>query len=209
MWSAHSADTHVPPQLIFRGGCTVALSQGRFTYRHDQVLYCIVSNLSGLLAESQTTHVYADLPGMYASMSPQAIIPPSLIVTPYRPDIVIHNESTNTVVLLELTCPLDSIQHLESARDRKQTKEDYLQILSELDRLGTPCYYNTIEISVLGHYLQSSLSSVCNALNFIQQAIVISRSQCRKLLDEAAGLSVSSSRRIFLARNCAEWSVES
>jgi len=101
---------------------------------------------------------------MYASMSPQATIPPSLIVTLHRPDIVIHNESTNTVVLLELTCPLE---HLESARDQKQTKTECLLILSELDRLRTPCYYNTIEISVLGHYLQSSLSSECNALNFI------------------------------------------
>ena len=31
-------------------GCPVALSQGHFTYKHDQVLHCIVSNLSGLLA---------------------------------------------------------------------------------------------------------------------------------------------------------------
>ena len=58
-----------------------------------------------------------------------------------------------------------------------------------------------------GH-LQSSLSSLCNALGYIQQATAISRSQCRKLLDEAAGLSITVSRRIFLARNCAEWSVE-
>jgi len=67
---------------MFWGGgvCPVALSQGRFAYRHDQVLCCIASNLSGLLAESQTTHVYADLPGMYASMSPQATNPPSLLI---------------------------------------------------------------------------------------------------------------------------------
>ena len=169
------------------GGCPVAFSQGRFTYRHDQVLHCIVSNLSGLLAESQTIHVYADLPGMYASVSPQATIPPSLIITPYCPDIVIHNKSTNAVVLLELTCPLDSIQHLESARDQKQTKEDYLQILSELDRLGTPCYYNTIEVSVLGHYLQSLLSSLCNALaifNKLRQSCDLNvESYLMKLLD--------------------------
>ena len=107
---------------------------------------------------------------------------------------MIHNESTNAVVLLELTCPLDSIQHLESARDQKQSKEDYLQILSELDRLGTACYYNTIGISVLGHYLQSSLSSLCNALGYIQRTTVISQSQCRKLLYEAAGLSITASR---------------
>ena len=53
--------------------------------------------------------------------------------------------------LLELTCPLDSMQHLEAARDRKQSKEEYLQILAELDRLGFPSHYDTIELSVLGH----------------------------------------------------------
>ena len=125
----------------------------------------------------------------------------------HHPDIVIHNKSTNAVVLLELTCPLDSIQHLESARDQKQTREDYLQILSELDRLEITCYYNTIEISVLCHYLQSSLSSLCSTLGYIQQATAISQSQCRMVLDETAGLSITASRRIFLTRNSAEWSV--
>ena len=43
------------------GGCPVALSQGRFTYRHDLVLHCIVSNLSHIFVQSQTIHVYADL----------------------------------------------------------------------------------------------------------------------------------------------------
>ena len=43
------------------------------------------------------------------------------------------------IALLEITCPLDS----SNIWSRKQTKQDYLQILSELD--------NTIELSVLGH----------------------------------------------------------
>ena len=76
----------------------------------------------------------------------------------------------NLVALLELTCPLDSIHHLESARDRKQSKEEYHQLLSEFDRLGVPCFYDTVELSVLGHYLQSSLSSLyselCPTTNF-------------------------------------------
>ena len=107
------------------------------------------------------------------------------------------------MALLELTCPLDSIHHLESARDRKQSKEEYHQLLSEFDRLGVPCFYDTVELSVLGHYLQSSLSSLYNIMNFVQQPI--SKSQCRKIFDEAAGLSISASRRIFLARNCSDW----
>ena len=58
------------------------------------------------------------------------------LFSPYRPDIVIHNKESNSVALLELTCPLDSVRHLELARDRKLKKEEYQLLLSELDRLG-------------------------------------------------------------------------
>ena len=78
-------------------------------------------SLSGLLAESQAIHIYADLPGMYASVSPQATIPPSLIITPYHPDIVVHNKSTK---LMQLCCYSWRVIW-ESARDRKQIKEQY------------------------------------------------------------------------------------
>ena len=86
--------------------------------------------------------------------------------------------------------------------DRSPVTTGYY-ILSEFDRLGVPCFYDTVELSVLGHYLQSSLSSLYNIVNFVQQPI--SKSQCREIFDAAAGLSISASRRIFLARNCPEW----
>jgi len=76
------------------------------------------------------------------------------MITPYQPDIVVK------LALFELICPLDSFQHLESARDHNQGKEEYLQILSELDRLGVTSQYNTIKIIVLGHYLPASLSAL-------------------------------------------------
>ena len=68
--------------------------------------------------------------------------------------------STTTVIprpqvgkdMAKRSCPLDSMQHLESGRDRKQSKEEYLQILAKLDCLGFPPNYDTIELSVLGHY---------------------------------------------------------
>ena len=105
-------------------------------------------------------------------------------------------------MLLKLTCPLDSTQHLEAARDRKQSKQEYLQILSELDHLGIPSMYDTVEISVLGHYLPSTLMSP-HKFNFFNQSV--SKSLCRKLLDEAAGFSISASQRIFLSRTCTVW----
>ena len=109
--------------------------------------------------------------------------------------------------MMELTCPLDSVEHLQSARERKQGKQEYLMIQSELHRLGVECSYSTIEVSVLGHYLTSSLSSLQASINFTL-ANSVSKPQCRKILDQAASVSITSSRRIFLARDCNEWMFE-
>ena len=70
------------------GGSPSSLKQGRFTYRHNQVLHCLTVELTKVISEVGTISVYADLPGMRASDSPQATIPPSLLITSYRPDIV-------------------------------------------------------------------------------------------------------------------------
>ena len=99
--------------------------------------------------------MYADLPGLRASEGPQATIPLNLLITSYRPDIVVSEASS--VALLELTCPLDSEHHIEAARSRKQNKTEYLQLLAEFDRLRIDNYYKTVEISVLGHYQPSCI----------------------------------------------------
>ena len=53
---------------------------------------------------------------MWAGDSPQTTIPPSLLITSHYPDIVVYNKKNNSVALLQLTFPLGSIHHLESAR---------------------------------------------------------------------------------------------
>jgi len=110
------------------GGCSSALTQGCFTYYH--VLHYLASELFKFLTGQSMVSLYAR---MRVSDSTQATIPPSLLPTPYRPDIVIYIDRTNSVALLELTCPLDSLEYLESARDHKQGKQEYQQILSEFD----------------------------------------------------------------------------
>ena len=142
---------------------------------------------------------------MRASESPQGTIPSSLMIISCNccPGIVIYNVTCNSVALLELPCPLDSMQHLESVRDHKQSKEEYLQILPELDHMEVSSRYDTIEFNVFGHYLPSTLTSLHNTANLFHRAI--SKSICKKPLDNAAGFSVSASRKIFLARNCVEW----
>ena len=63
--------------------------------------------------------------------------------------------------------------------------------------------FRTLEKIMLGHYLLSTLTSLHKSVNFFNQSV--SKSLCRRLLDEAAGFSISPSQRIFLARACSEW----
>ena len=54
---------------------------------------------------------------------------------------------------------------------RKQNKTDYLQLLAELDHLQISPFYETVEISVLGHYHPFSIQSIKRFTDFIQPSV--------------------------------------
>ena len=62
-------------------------------------------------------------PMFESSGNPDSTIPFNLLVTTARPDMV--NICNNTVVLIELTIPLNSPGSLNRAQSRKQTKQLY------------------------------------------------------------------------------------
>ena len=130
-------------------------------------------------------------------MSPKTTIPIDLLITSYPPDIVIYNSQSPTITLLELTCPLDSAQHIQAAQNRKQNKVEHLQLLAEFDCRNCPNYYKTFEISVLGHYQLSTIKNLLNLLNFVHPEVSTSKSTIKKCLDDAASASIMASRRIF------------
>jgi len=117
--------------------------------------------LKALLSSNDNLIVYADLQDLRYNESPPETIPSSILVTPYRPDLVIYNKLSATMGILELTCPLDSEHHLESAHDRKQNKT---QILAELDRLNVSHCYST---SVLGHFQPHSIKAIKDVTSFV------------------------------------------
>ncbi|XP_065884075.1 uncharacterized protein [Dysidea avara] len=160
-------DSRRPTTAHVLSSCPAALNQQRYTYRHDQVLRVLATKLSEAFADIPFVKVFADIPNFHADNSPQSTIPMSLLITSYRPDIVIYNSQSSSITLLELTCPLDSIHHIQSARNRKQSKTEYLQLLAEFDRLNIANYYDTIEITVLGHFQVSSIKNLSSLLNFV------------------------------------------
>ena len=75
------------------GVCSTSLKWGRFTYCHNQVLQCLTAQAKKLFSTAGIVSVYADLPGLHASDSPQATVPLTIRVTSCHPDIVLCSGS--------------------------------------------------------------------------------------------------------------------
>ena len=64
--------------------------------------------------------------------------------------------------ILELTCPFDSLTDLTIARQRKEGKPEYQQIIGHL---GFVSQYYTVEIAFFGHYLNETITAMKNMSN--------------------------------------------
>ena len=67
--------------------------------------------------------LYADLLGFRASDNPYSTIPPDILVTSARQEIVLVRP--REVILLELTIPYNSPESLSKAKEQKESKQNY------------------------------------------------------------------------------------
>jgi len=70
---------------------------------------------------------------------------------------LIYDAKLKAVLLVELTCPFNSHVDLSAAREHKQRKSEYLQIVAKLDHLVFMSQYHTTEIGCLGHNLKETI----------------------------------------------------
>ena len=80
-------------------GCKIALDQGRYTWRHDNIINYIVKNV-----DTSKFKVHSDIAGYQTSNG--GSLPPSLIVTTLKPDIVILDETKKEAFIFELKLSL-------------------------------------------------------------------------------------------------------
>ena len=78
--------------------CTLSLNQGRYTYRHDSILNYILSCL-----DSIKFTCYVDVPGHQTQDG--GTIPPDIMVTTLKPDLVIIDKQRKSLNIFELTVP--------------------------------------------------------------------------------------------------------
>ena len=176
--------------------CSVSLSEGRYTYRHDLVLAELIPFLQEFIPSAK---IFADLPNHRAVEQPPSTVPPSVISTSARPDIFIIQG--NLVTILELTVPWNSSSSIENARVRKQAKASYQFLASDLHAKGFKVNLLTIEIGCLGHYTNDAYSTLKTA------APSSSSKDRRAALQQAAKAAIAGSHTIFKARSVNQWCI--
>ena len=66
---------------------------------------------------------------------------------------------------------------------------------------------DTLEISILGHYHQFSVTNTCNVFCFVYRDLYITKSSVRQMLDGAnlKDMHCGIPKDFFIARDCREW----
>ena len=137
----------------------------------------------------------ADVPGFQAPHG--GTIPPHILVTALRPDIVIFSETSQEIVLFELTCPWDS--NIVRSHDFKSEK--YAPLVADLSG-NRIVHFFSVEVSARGQVtkenqsrLKSFFFKTCNGAARVSKSLI-------RICSKAALLS---SYAIFSARREPTW----
>ncbi|XP_062387675.1 uncharacterized protein LOC134076569 [Sardina pilchardus] len=157
--------------------CPKALGEGRYRWRHDQVLRVIAEVITAAIAHSRKQHPARQSiafvkagektqqrpspPGgllatardwqLKVDLGRQLKFPENITVTTLRPDMVLVSETSRQVVLLELTVPWED--RMEEAFERKRAK--YEGLVGDCRSSGWKTRCDPIEVGCRGFAGQS------------------------------------------------------
>ena len=144
--------------------------------------------------------VYCDLQGFRATGNPPSTIPPEILPTSARPDIVIV--SAGCISMVELAVPWSTEDSLASAKRHKTTKDNYRLVLSDVASQNIRATLITVEIGCPGHHM--------NDLFCALKHLPLPPSHCSKtvryeLQDRLSRSVIASSYTIFRAYRPLTW----
>ena len=173
--------------------CTVALEQGRFTWRHNSVLSSMIELMRPKLIDGFT--LFSDLPGMQAPHG--GTIPPHVLVTAFKPDMCLINESLSSIVIFELTCPWD--RNINRSHEFKEEK--YSALVTDLSQNYSVSLFS-VEISARGLVTPANRARI-KALLF--KCCIDAKSITKAMISICSKASLLASYSLFSARNEPSW----
>ena len=169
--------------------CDSFLNQGRYTWRHDNVIHYIINLLNKI-----SNTVYSDIPGF--STSANGTIPPNICVTSEKPDIVIIDEVKKTVDIYELTVPFDT--RIDKAHDLKMDK--YSHFLTDINSNYTATV-TAFEVSSRGQITRDNKLRLRKLHKLTDNSV-----KFKTFVKNISGLAILSSYYIFVSRKEVSWS---
>ena len=149
--------------------------------------------------EIRSYHLFLDLPGKLASENPPTI-PNNLCYTTLKPDIDMLTDSQLCVV--ELTVPMNSLPNILATKERKQQKQHFNSLVSDILAAGklSSITYFTLEVGSLGHYLPTDAHHSMELLFPVQHS-----KWHRNFLDHLGKIAINCSYHIFNCRKLPTW----
>ena len=166
--------------------CSTMLNTGRYTWRHNNLINFIVSNVD------KKFKVFSDLPGWEATGG--GTIPAEICVTNLKPDIVIVDNHMRKVHIFELTVPLTV--NIEQRNHEKSLK--YAPFAT--DMTGYDCSVHCFEVSSTGFISKRNKSTLSTLHSFIKKDLRKS-----SFLQNLHALAWYGSYKLWLSREDAEF----
>ena len=170
--------------------CPKALGDGRYRWRHDQVLKAIADSITTAINTSKGHHKPKTIRFHRAGEKPniptqaksglltsandwqlevdlgkQLKFPSRITSTRLRPDMIIVSDSTKQLIILELTVPWE--ERMDEANERKRAK--YQELVEECRRQGWKTRCEPLEVGCRG-FAGRSLCRMFTQLGLVGEA---------------------------------------
>ena len=173
--------------------CSVALNQGRYTWRHNSVLGSLISLIRPHLKQGMS--LFSDMPGYQAPHG--GTVPPHVLVTALKPDIVIVSSVSQEVIVFELTCPWDR----NIVRSHNMKTEKYAPLIADLAQSYVVSFY-AVEVSARGQITKDNRSRL---KSFLHKCCAAPHAVTKSLICASSKAALLSSYSIFSARGEPTW----
>ena len=173
--------------------CSTSLDQGRYTWRHNSVLSSFIDAIRPRLLDGFV--LFSDMPGHTAPYG--GTIPPQILVTSFKPDVFIVNESSRTAIIFELTCPWD--KNIERSHAYKEEK--YASLSADLSNTFKVFTFS-VEISARG---QVTAQNRARLKAFAYRCCGDAKTVTNLLIKNGSKAALLASFSIFAARKEPAW----
>lgn len=141
--------------------CSTALNQGRFTWRHNSVLSIILSRLHDVISDhsSHGIQIFADISSWTVG---GGTIPPNVLATSQRPDLVLVDAAKKRILIMELTVPFE--MNINDAHNRKMDR--YGSLVLDLQTAGYRTELIRVEIGSRGLITKDNQNRIKSIFKF-------------------------------------------